>query len=239
VGIEERDWYREEAEAQRTRSGVSVVRIVVGVLVVLLLIVGIQLVLQRGRSTFGDERRHVAGDVKISLLPGTEITIHHASLYQPHDPWRAYLADERTCPGAERTDLPLAQQAETMVCLVNFVRERRGLPELTIVALLNDSSVKKAEKIERCGVFEHAACGEAPDADARAAGYAGDFGENLYYGGGPLGAPRLAVDGWLNSKGHRENLFRPEWRTQGIAVQTIARFGGDRNVTLWVNEFGT
>ena len=230
----------EEAEPQRTRSDFSVVRIVVAVLLVLLLTVGVQLVLQRGGSSFGVERRHVAGDVKISLLPGApEITIRRASLYQPHDPWRAYLADERTCPGAERTDLPLAQQADTMVCLVNFVRERRGLPALTIVSLLNDSSVKKAEKIERCGVFEHAACGEAPEADARAAGYTGDFGENLYYGGGPLGAPRLAVDGWLNSRGHRENLFRPEWRTQGIAVQKIAQFGTDRNVTLWVNEFGT
>jgi hypothetical protein len=32
--------------------------------------------------------------------------------------------------------------------------------------------------------------------------------------------------------------FRPEWRTQGIAVQKIATFGRDHNMTLWVNEFG-
>jgi hypothetical protein len=47
-----------------------------------------------------------------------------------------------------------------------------------------------------------------------------------------------ALDGWLNSPHHRENLFRPEWRTQGIAVQKIAKFGRDRNMTLWVNQFG-
>jgi uncharacterized protein YkwD len=47
------------------------------------------------------------------------------------------------------------------------------------------------------------------------------------------------MDGWLNSRGHRENLFRAEWRTQGIAVQRLARFGRDRDMTLWVNQFGT
>ena len=54
----------------------------------------------------------------------------------------------------------------------------------------------------------------------------------------PYGAPRPSLDGWLNSPGHRENLFRPEWRTQGIAVEKVERFGQDRNMTLWVNQFG-
>jgi hypothetical protein len=33
------------------------------------------------------------------------------------------------------------------------------------------------------------------------------------------------LGGWLNSPHHRENLFRPEWRFQGIAVEKIAKFG--------------
>ena len=46
------------------------------------------------------------------------------------------------------------------------------------------------------------------------------------------------VDGWLNSPGHRATLFRAEWRTQGIAVEKVKKFGQDRNMTLWVNQFG-
>ena len=142
-------------------------------------------------------------------------------------------------PGGERTDLPLAEQANVMVCLVNYARAKRGLAKLWPVALLNGTSLAKADRIVRCEEFKHAACGDDPAIDARAAGYVGAFGENLYIADGRWGAPRVAIDGWLNSPGHRENLFRPQWRTQGIAVETIARFGDYRNAALWVNQFGT
>ena len=35
---------------------------------------------------------------------------------------------------------------------------------------------------------------------------------------GPWGAPRIAVDAWLNSPPHRETLFGRAWREQGFAV---------------------
>src|SRR5262249_8590674 len=149
-----------------------------------------------------------------------------------------YLADEKTCPGGERTDLPLAEQAGVMVCLVNYARARRNLARLWPIRLLDDTSLAKASRIVRCKEFAHAPCGADPAADARASGYLGPFGENLYIAGGRWGAPRVALDGWLNSPGHRENLFRPEWRTQGIAVETIPRFGAYRDAALWVNQFG-
>ena len=192
------------------------------------------------QPTFEGEHRTLVGDTKVSLLPGLPaITFHNDSLYWPHDRWHAYLADERTCPGGERTDLSLAEQAETMVCLVDFARRQRSLGPLVPVALLNGASLAKAARIVRCREFAHAACGEDPASDARAAGYDGPFGENLYIAGGRCGAPRVALDGWLNSPGHRENLFRPEWRTEGIAVQRLDTFGNYRAAALWVNEFGT
>ena len=126
-----------------------------------------------------------------------------------------------------------------MVCLVNFARAKRGLARLWPVGLLNDSSLAKADKIVRCREFEHAACGDDPAADVRSAGYVRAFGENLYIAGGRWGAPRVALDGWLNSPGHRENLFRPEWRTQGIAIEKLDRFGDYRDAALWVNQFGS
>ena len=115
---------------------------------------------------------------------------------------------------------------------------KRGLQPVATVDVLNRSSLAKATRIVRCLDFNHDACGEAPEADIRALGYRGAWGENLFISGGPYGAPRPSLDGWLNSPGHRENLFRPEWRTQGIAVEKVTKFGQDRNMTLWVNQFG-
>jgi uncharacterized protein YkwD len=181
---------------------------------------------------------HSSSEIKLSLLPGMlEITLHKGSLYPANDPWKSYLASEQICPGAERTDLPLNQQADTMVCLVNYARQQRGLPALITSSLLDGTSLEKAQKIVRCGDFAHDACGQDPVEDVRAAGYFGAWGENLYLGEGKLGMPRVALDGWLNSPEHRENLFRPEWRTDGIAVISAPRVGNYSNVSVWVNQF--
>jgi uncharacterized protein YkwD len=166
-------------------------------------------------------------------------TVSASRLYPRDDPWRAYLADEETCPGGERTDLPLQQQADVMVCLVNWARARRGLVPLAPVPLLSESAVAKANRIVRCRVFAHDACGGPADADARAYGYRGPFGENLYVAENGFGAPRAALDGWLNSPGHRENVFRPQWRSLGIAVEEVRAFGPYRDAELWVSQFGT
>lgn len=218
----------------RRTGGPIVVALVVG-----LVLAGAALKPMRG-PTLGGEARTVHGDAEASLLPGTpSLTVGWNTLYWPHDKWAAYLAAEQVCPGGERTDLALAEQANVMICLVNYARAKRGLARLWPVGLLNETSLAKATKIVRCREFEHAACGDDPAADVRAAGYIGAFGENLYIAGGRWGAPRVALDGWLNSADHRENLFRPEWRTQGIAVETIPRFGAYRDAALWVNQFGT
>ena len=240
MGIEDRDWYRDATRQAIGGWQVPGVLIVVAVIGGLVLAAGTRYVTQGKQPTFEGEHRTVPRNTKVSLLPGLPpIALYRESLYWPNDKWTAYLADETTCPGGERTDLPLAQQVDVMVCLVNYARRQRGLTPLVTVAVLNGSSVAKAERVVRCQEFTHAACGQDPESDARQAGYTGAFGENLYLADGRYGAPRIALDGWLNSPGHRENLFRPEWRTQGIAVQKLARFGQYHDATLWVNEFGT
>jgi uncharacterized protein YkwD len=214
------------------------VRIVTVVLGFVAVLFGGYTFLLRDSSAYGDENRHVTGDFKVGVPGLGGITLKHGSLYPPHDPWKRYLADEKTCPNAEKTDRPLSEQANTMVCLVNFARVTRGLEPLTTVPLLNETSLAKATRIERCQEFAHTPCGEPADVDARKAGYRGSFGENLYVANGALAAPRLALDSWLNSPGHRRNLFDAGWKTQGIAVLVMPTFGKDKNSTLWVNQFG-
>ena len=177
--------------------------------------------------------------VRSSLAPGERLlTLRTASLYAKNDPWKEYLAGESDCPGGERIDLPVARQVATVACLVNYARKRRGLRELVVVPVLNSASIKKARAIVRCQSFAHNPCGGDWTSAARSAGYAGDFGENLYLASGPWGAPRVAVDAWLNSASHRRNLFGREWREQGLTVLSMASFGPYRDSALWVSVLG-
>ncbi len=53
-------------------------------------------------ATFGAPTHTHKGPTKISFLPGLPtVSIGGDGLYAKDDPWRAYLADEVTCPGGE------------------------------------------------------------------------------------------------------------------------------------------
>jgi uncharacterized protein YkwD len=233
MGIPESNW-RQSNESQRSSRFSSV-----GLLVVLsLVLVGLVAVKLERLSHRELSSQSRVSDIKLSLLPGLpKLTIRTGSLYPANDAWKSYLASEQTCPGGERTDLPLNEQVNIMICLINYARQQRGLSTLTPASLLSETSLEKADKIVRCNEFAHTACGDDPAADIRAANYYGSWGENLYLGEGRLGAPRVALDGWLNSPHHRENLFNSNWRFQGIAVITAPRVGEYSDATIWVNQF--
>jgi uncharacterized protein YkwD len=126
-----------------------------------------------------------------------------------------------------------------MICLLNWARSREGLPPLPENPLLSVGAALKARDIDSCEEFAHEACGKAADADARTAGYDGSgWGENIYAGPLEFGRPRVAVDRWLNSPHHRENLFREGWSEQGVAVRHVASFKGQPEVAIWVSAFG-
>ena len=182
---------------------------------------------------------HAAPTAAVSTVGSLSAPTGVGSLYGPGDEWSSYLAGEQTCPGATRTDLPVSVQTQVMVCLIDYARRQRGLSLPTPTTLLSSTALQKATEIARCQDFAHAPCGASPDDDVRAAGFVGEFGENLYIAEGADGSPRAALDGWLNSPEHRENLFRPEWRTQGVAAVKLATFGPYHDATLWVSHFAT
>jgi uncharacterized protein YkwD len=163
----------------------------------------------------------------------------HAPLYAADDAWAAWLAPESVCPGGEAAGA-LQTETTTMLCLVNYARAREGLGPVSLVTSLNAASLAKADDIVRCGKFEHAACGKRSDQVATDAGYVatGAWGENLYVGEGRRGAPRVAMDDWLNSPHHRENLFLPQWRTAGLAAVHDVTVGDFRHAVVWVSQFG-
>ena len=149
------------------------------------------------------------------------------------------LAPATTCPNQTDTSLAVDLQEAAMLCMVNFAREKSGLPRLATDPRLMDSADRKAQDIMRCRQFSHTACGSAFDFHVSAAGYrACATGENIAWGSGSLGTVRNRMSGWLESSGHRANILSTRYRDQGIAL-IRGTFSGYSGVAMWVSQFGT
>jgi uncharacterized protein YkwD len=238
MGIEDRDRYR--AQARRPSAARAPRASLIVAAVVALLAVALS---PAGRTylgvaiPFGLEEA-ASGELHLQPFPGGVDMTAPEPLYAPGDAWLPWLAGEATCPGGENANAPAVVQNSTMLCLVNFARRREGLHPLIASTLLDKAAAAKAADIVRCGKFEHEACGRPVNQAAMDLGYHGLFGENLYVAGGRRIVPRAALDGWLNSDGHRRNLFEPRWRTLGIARLADADVERIRDGVIWVNQFG-
>ena len=138
-----------------------------------------------------------------------------------------------------------------MICLVDYARShyaalhprwsgRSALPEN---ALLTRAAALKAALLLHCDQFSHTPCSTPFPTVFREAGYGRgaavvSVGENLAYGQQDVGSPRAALDGWLNSPEHRQNLFTAKWKSQGLALAHPQSFLSYSDVTVWVSEFG-
>jgi uncharacterized protein YkwD len=167
-------------------------------------------------------------------IPGVD-----PGLYVNNDKWAGYLAPESVCPGGEDAGATEAEQETTMLCLINFARRRAGRNPLEASPVLSLAASFKARDIVKCRQFAHTACGKDAHAVANEAGYPPvSWGENLYLGHDARGAPRPALDGWLNSPHHRENLLDPLWTEQGIALREAKHFTYGVDAAVWASEFG-
>lgn len=152
--------------------------------------------------------------------------------------WARYLAPEGTCRGDEDPEGGQQEQLSAMRCLLDWARHERGLSSLPLNAQLNQSASLKAAAIVRCDDFSHTPCGSDFKATFASAGWQGGAGENIAWGASLARTPRILVDGWLHSDGHRTNLFRPGWRVQGLALLPADRFRGKGPAAVWVHQFG-
>lgn len=153
-------------------------------------------------------------------------------------PWSAYLAPKGTCRGDSSSTSTQPEQVFAMRCLLDWARVKRGLPRLRMDSSLVRSSELKAGAIASCNDFSHTPCGTDFSATFTAAGWRGNGGENIAWGTSMAGSPRVLVDGWLHSDGHRENLFRPEWVAQGLGMLRPSTFQGEDRAAIWVHQFG-
>jgi uncharacterized protein YkwD len=151
------------------------------------------------------------------------------------------LAPAGTCPGADDPAAAPAVKAKAMHCLVNWSRRHRGLSGLHDSHRLDRSSLMRAVAIRRCRDFSHTPCGQSFMGVFARVGYprAAAVGENLFWGGGPLGSARNAFQGWLGSPAHRHIVFRRGWRGLGVGLVRADQLFGAAQVSVWVTQFGS
>jgi len=130
------------------------------------------------------------------------------------------------CPDADldpdATNLGRIRTA--ILCLHNQIRAERGLPTLRTNKRLRKAAVGHSRDMVTNDYFEHTTPSGVTMVDRilRAHYVRADrgwsLGENLAWGTGTYATPRGAVDAWMNSEGHRENILRRAYREVGIGV---------------------
>ena len=154
------------------------------------------------------------------------------------DPWAAYLAPAGTCPGEDDAAAPVARQAATIGCLVNWARAQRRRGRLLEKPALERAAALKGRVVASCGQFSHTPCGTDVSAAVRRAGYRfAVFGENLFAGPWGRVTPREVVAAWLWSPPHRANLLASRFRDLGVAPARAPGLLGAGDAVVWTAAF--
>jgi uncharacterized protein YkwD len=122
--------------------------------------------------------------------------------------------------------------------LTNAQRLQAGLQPLTLNSKLNNSAQAHSEDMALHDFFDHKGSNGSSMGDrAKASGYNfSRLGENIAAG---YATPEDVVQGWLNSPGHRANIFNPSYREVGIGYYYLANDTGNVNEHFyWTQDFG-
>ncbi len=135
-------------------------------------------------------------------------------------------------PSASPRGIALTRPEMTLVRAINIARTHRGLPALRVDARLVRAARSNSARMLRTGSFSH---DDFMRRFRRFRVRGSTFGENLAWGTGFLGA-KDAVEMWLGSPGHRENLLDRHFRRIGIATP-VGSFGAVPSATLMTTDF--
>lgn len=117
--------------------------------------------------------------------------------------------------------------------LINSRRQKNRLGQLDWDNSLAQMARRYSEEMARGNFFSHYDKRGRSLAD-RAENFGirnwRGIGENLFYCEGYDDFSSVAVNGWLNSSGHRKNLLNPGWTTTGIGIAS------DRDGKIYVTQ---
>ncbi|MEO1205362.1 MAG: CAP domain-containing protein [Pseudomonadota bacterium] len=119
-------------------------------------------------------------------------------------------------------DVPVVEAQ--IIALTNEVRAEQSLAPVRRNSQLDQAAIDYARLLAATNQFAHDADGRGPEDRAQDAGYTYcQIAENLALhlnsrGFSSNGLAELAMEGWLNSPGHRRNLLQPHVTEIGMAV---------------------
>jgi uncharacterized protein YkwD len=126
----------------------------------------------------------------------------------------------------------LAKEEKAVLELTNKARAAEKLPPLTVNEALFRAARKHTANMAKQGKLEHELDGKRVGDRADAEGYDfAEIGENV--AAGEDATPEEVVDGWLKSKGHRENLLNKDFTEIGLGVVK-----GDKGEIYYTQVFG-
>ncbi|MBD2459487.1 CAP domain-containing protein [Oscillatoria sp. FACHB-1407] len=158
----------------------------------------------------------IAGAITIFLLSGCDV-IRNMPPILPTFP----LPSSPSPSSADAAQSAAAAQMESDVLQqINAIRQQNGLSPLKDNPKLAQVARRYSQRMAEQNFFSHT----APEGDtmvdrvrsARIFYFA--LGENLFKGTNLPDPATDAVEGWMNSPGHRRNILQPEYREMGIGV---------------------
>ena len=151
------------------------------------------------------------------------------------------------CPGANDTPTPatLDEAEDSVLCLVNRERDRRGKRPLSKSAALSSAAAAHSRDMVARRYFDHTSPGGRDVVDrVRAAHWAFGhsawrLGENIAWGAGEYATPRRIVARWMGSSGHRGNILDGGFREAGAGVAAGAPQRTRGRGATYTMDFGT
>ena len=123
--------------------------------------------------------------------------------------------DDGTAPPDPRADA-LSQIEQDLLVTINGERTSRGLPYVVLREDLICAAQHHSKDIgERRACSHNGADGSGPGERVKACNGGGWAGEIVACG---QQTPRQAVDGWLNSPGHKGIMLDPDQKEVGVAM---------------------
>jgi uncharacterized protein YkwD len=131
----------------------------------------------------------------------------------------------------KKDKLVLSAAEQGVIDATNAERKKAGLGPLKANPKLMEAARKHAVNMAKQDKLEHDLDGKSPTDRIKAAGYPGrKTGENIAWN--PR-SPAAAVEGWMNSPPHKENILTKEYTEIGVGLATSAN-----GEPYWVQVFG-
>lgn len=144
------------------------------------------------------------------------------------------ISSFRKAQGSISPDLSTNGVIKRILDLTNIERGKVNLPPLTFNAKLAAAAQKHSQSMAMQDFFDHRNMVQRVQAEGYQ--YAG-IGENIAAGNS---TPEQAMQGWMNSPGHRANILGNGFRELGIEYYFLENDSGSTNYKhYWTQVFGT